>query len=397
MNAAKTEVVNIFERMINTGHRLAHFDGLRGVAACMVFFSHLLCAFYPATDTGLLSMAHTSGGIEIWMRNTPLNILFNGELAVSVFFIISGFVLSHHYFSDPDKKKVIANAVKRYPRLMILVWASVLVSFLLQQLSLYNTSETASLTRSLWLHDLFSTQQTFTGLIKNIGYEQFLAHNTPTPLNPVLWTISTELKGSLMVFFILLIAPKNKWRYAIYAAFLLYYFKGYFMLFVCGIVLADLSNAGLQHLKISWPLSVLLVLTSVVFGSYKSGTDFILWQWIEPLHNITKPNFIGAVSLFILVCFNSNIQEGLTKKPGQWLGRISYALYLFHLLIICAIICPLFNIVYYPAGNYHIAALSAVACAIPLTFIICRYVFTPIDEWSVSLSNKLGKYVRKLL
>ncbi|MES2691064.1 MAG: acyltransferase family protein, partial [Bacteroidota bacterium] len=95
MNATKPEVVNIFERMINTGHRLTYFDGLRGVAACMVFFSHLLCAFYPATNTGLTSQVHITGNAELFMRNTPFNVLFNGELAVCIFFVISGYVLSH--------------------------------------------------------------------------------------------------------------------------------------------------------------------------------------------------------------------------------------------------------------------------------------------------------------
>lgn len=397
MNAAKPEVVNIFERMINTGHRLTHFDGLRGVAACMVFFSHLLCAFYPATNSGLASEVHTGNYAELILRNTPLNILFNGELAVCIFFVISGYVLSCHYFFNPDKKRIIANVVKRYPRLMILVWISVVVSFAFQKLQLYHTAETASLTRSAWLNDLFSVPQSFIAMLKNIGYEQFLAHNTPTPLNPVLWTISTELKGSFLVFFILLVIPNNRWRYAIYAAFFLYYLNGHFMLFISGLVLADLGNSELRQPKKSWLVWGVLMMVSVVFGSYKSGADFILWRWIEPIERITKPNFIGAVSLLFLVCYHPTLQNVLNKMPSQWLGKISYSLYLFHLLIICSLICPLFILLYSLSGIYHFSALASMACAIPVTFIICRYVFTPIDEWSVAISSKLGKRVENFL
>ncbi len=280
---------------------------------------------------------------------------------------------------------------------MLLVWVSVLVSFALQQLDLYDTAETATLTRSLWLQELFHNAQSFTGLLKNIGYEQFLAHNTPTPLNPVLWTISTELKGSLLVFFILLIAPKSKWRYAIYAAFLLYYFKGHFVLFISGIILADLGNSQLRQLKISWTGWALLVLISLCFGSYKIGSELTIWQWMEPLEKITKPNFIGAVSLLFLVCYHSKLQEALNKAPVQWLGKISYALYLFHLLIVCELVCPLFNLIYQFSGNYHASAFVAMACAIPVTFFICRYAFTPLDEWSVAISNRLGNRASRLL
>lgn len=377
--------------------RLTHFDGLRGIAACMVFFSHLLCAFYPATNSGLITETHTLNHAELFFRNTPLNVLFNGEFAVCIFFAISGYVLSYHFFINPDKKKIAANIIKRYPRLMILVWVSVLFSFILQELHVYHTTEAASLTMSSWLQNLFAIPQSFGNLIRNIGYEQFLKHNTPTPLNPVLWTIATELKGSLLVFLILLISPRNAWRYAIYAALFVYYFKGYFMLFIFGVALADLSNSRLRHIHLPIiPLIVLFAL-SILFGSYKSDTGFIGWQWMSGLEQFTKPNFIGAIILVFVVCYQPGIRVLLNKKPSQWLGKISYSLYLFHLVMVCALITPLLLTSYKQTGNYHMAAVLSISVIIAFTFVICRYVFTPVDEWSIRISNRLAKTVRRLI
>jgi len=54
-----------------TEGRKAYLDGLRGCAACVVFFAHILIAL-----------------------NSQLNALFNGNAAVCVFFVLSGYVLT---------------------------------------------------------------------------------------------------------------------------------------------------------------------------------------------------------------------------------------------------------------------------------------------------------------
>ncbi|MGZ3217346.1 acyltransferase family protein [Paracoccus sp. T5] len=65
--------------------RIAPFDGLRGVAAVIVVMFHYLCMLHP-------SWAPISGEVKL-LAHTPVNILWNGRLAVSVFFVLSGFVM----------------------------------------------------------------------------------------------------------------------------------------------------------------------------------------------------------------------------------------------------------------------------------------------------------------
>jgi hypothetical protein len=72
--------------------RKPYLDGLRGVAALVVLFGHLLITLLPP-------VIYLGGGVGaalylIEIGKTPLGMLWNGNAAVCVFFILSGYVLS---------------------------------------------------------------------------------------------------------------------------------------------------------------------------------------------------------------------------------------------------------------------------------------------------------------
>lgn len=381
--------------MMLTHNRYQQLDGLRGLAAFVVLVSHVACAFYPALFSYAGGDTHTVSQVELWLVNTPFNCLFNGELAVAVFFVISGFVLSTRYFNTLEKRPVVAAIIKRYPRLMVLVWLSVLFSFVLQQSGVYGFSNLADITRSDWLKQLFTPAQTFTELLKNIGYQQFLKHNTPTPLNPVLWTISLELKGSLLVFIVLLLLPKNKFRYAVYALLVVYFFKTYYILFVAGLILSDIGSTPLK--KLPKLVYVLLCLLVVILCSYKSNQQTILWTWLQPLEPFIRPHFIGAIGLISLILFNPFKPIVLQSKVAQFLGKISYPLYLFHVLILALIAFPQFSYLHQLGVNYHINVLLSCSSAIAVLLLLCKYLLFPLDDWSIKKANQLGLYLTKKL
>jgi peptidoglycan/LPS O-acetylase OafA/YrhL len=73
--------------------RKPYLDGLRGVAACVVFVGHLSLSL------------------------TGSSFLFNGTAAVCIFFVLSGYVLSELAQSSPLSFP--AQAVRRYIRLVV--------------------------------------------------------------------------------------------------------------------------------------------------------------------------------------------------------------------------------------------------------------------------------------
>src|SRR2546430_4455826 len=73
--------------------RKPYLDGLRGCAACVVLFGHLAIAL-----------------------NSPLVRIFNGNAAVCVFFVLSGYVLTD--LSQRSALTFPAQALRRYIRLV---------------------------------------------------------------------------------------------------------------------------------------------------------------------------------------------------------------------------------------------------------------------------------------
>ena len=69
--------------------RLEYLDSIRGVAALFVLLSHTVAAFaWPK-------------GFDTFLNLPFVSILFSGQEAVCMFFVLSGYVLSKPYFRSP--------------------------------------------------------------------------------------------------------------------------------------------------------------------------------------------------------------------------------------------------------------------------------------------------------
>jgi peptidoglycan/LPS O-acetylase OafA/YrhL len=69
--------------------KLFYLDGIRGLAACIVVISHYIQVFYPAALNGRPQQAHSKW--DIWYGHSPINLFYNGQFAVCLFFVLSGY------------------------------------------------------------------------------------------------------------------------------------------------------------------------------------------------------------------------------------------------------------------------------------------------------------------
>lgn len=92
-------------------------DSIRGVAAVVVMMSHLILGFYPVIYIG------TDHVVTPWVR-----VWYQGDFAVTLFFVLSGFVLSLSFLHTKNIESLRSAAVRRYWRLVVPVAASVLIS-----------------------------------------------------------------------------------------------------------------------------------------------------------------------------------------------------------------------------------------------------------------------------
>lgn len=136
-------------------HRFASLDSLRGLAALMIVFHHL-------------------------QPGSP------GFLAVDLFFVLSGFILSYRYF-ESERPKIsfadftVARLARLYPLHLFTLFMTILVYFWTQTMPTYRDGLTSSFVQHLLL-------------IHNIGLNSHPSWNEPS------WSISVEFWVNLIVF-----------------------------------------------------------------------------------------------------------------------------------------------------------------------------------------------------
>lgn len=70
--------------------RVKALDGIRGLAAIMVFFSHFAVMFYPAFYWSDKDISHCNN-IDFFIGQTPFSFLCNGNSGVMIFLMLTGF------------------------------------------------------------------------------------------------------------------------------------------------------------------------------------------------------------------------------------------------------------------------------------------------------------------
>ena len=173
--------------------RIAALDGLRGVAAVIVVVFHYLSMLHPSF------VENFAEGTLHWLARTPVTLLWNGNFAVLVFFVLSGFVMAAAAHRRADQ--LLANLVTRYVRLGLPAATSVLLA--LAWLSAFPTAA-QDLARSLeapspWLG------YTLQGELPSVWealYEGAVGIfvTGQSSINNVLWTMKIELFGSIALF-----------------------------------------------------------------------------------------------------------------------------------------------------------------------------------------------------
>lgn len=364
-------------------HPTAYLDGLRGVAAFFVFIHHMIADWFPSLSYGYGTGEHSYRLIQLPI----VRVFYSGRGMVAVFFVISGYVLSYkslrlmrngQYASLMD---CLASSVfRRSMRLYFPIIGSTFISMLLCWYGLYIQdtrgrnilpirAETFSLQVSDWWTKVIQISNPFQSVD---GYILFVpmydAH---------LWTIPIEFRGSLVVFSTLVsiarLRPRP--RLAVLTLINLYLlWQGHWdlFLFVSGTLIADIQFAYAAYVTSftspSAPLSPLPTTTSIsshrrtrtrkLLKAFLLGIVFLFsihllclpdedaaksygYRGIikmTPASKIAAGTLItqrfwlsiGSFLLVLVLQFSKTLQKPFNTAFAQYLGNISYSLYLMH-------------------------------------------------------------------
>jgi peptidoglycan/LPS O-acetylase OafA/YrhL len=426
--------------------RTAYLDGLRGVAALLVYLLHNQIWGHPAFQGGFV-MENAFGWIgHYYFAALPgIRILFSGgHFAVAVFFLISGYVLAltplKLIYSGEFARLAehISSALfRRWPRLFL----PILVTTFIWMTSwhVFGIKSNNSITDAkepTYARELQKFYNDFTSFSNPLSDLTFYTYNDH------MWSIKLEFRGSLAIWTTLLATARatSNMRLCIMGGlicYLTYVIDGWYCAcFIIGMFLCDFDllaernqlPAILSRLQSapSWIYYLLMFVGLYLAGepSIKGDFDEIRlaspgWYYLFSMVPGTASDFrwfyrmIAATLVMISIPRISTLKQLFESRPCQFLGKVSYAFYLVHGPILWSIgdrlyaavgrteesdstnipgwidICRLPN--WGPLG-LEVNFLVAQMILLPLTLWTASIVTRTIDDPIVKLSRWLYEY-----
>ena len=152
----------------NSKKKILYLEGLRGIAALVVVLYHYAAAFYPALYSGLEEDALTRSKIEVVISHSPINLLYDGNVSVQLFLILSGFVLTYRFLESGNMEKIRSIFLRRYVRLVIPALFSVMVACAFMKGGLMYNQPAAQISGSTWLGQFYNFEADWGRLSENL-------------------------------------------------------------------------------------------------------------------------------------------------------------------------------------------------------------------------------------
>lgn len=379
-------------------HKYKNLDGLRGIAAAIVVLTHFSNSFWPSLQGWHNPDPHATAYDRL-VYATPLHLIFAGDAAVCLFFVLSGFVLSQKFFQTRDNQVIVSSAVRRYFRLAIPAASSIVLTCLVLQLGGIQSHHTPNVLHSpSWLATFWNYPGNLLQAIVQGFYGTFF--KGLFYYNPVLWTMQYELYGSFMIFMFLALFGKLPRRWIFYAVFCALFAKTPYLAFLLGVIISDI---WVNYPKIRDSLSG----TATTVGFFTGGIALLSW-YTAPAYRTFYSAFnlpglnqgelgriiltVGACLLIIAILNSRLLTSGLEKKIPQFLGRISFSLYLTHLVVLGSFASWIFNMLMQHHG-YIGSILVTFACFVPPCILVAVLFTKYVDEQSISFSRIVGNYL----
>jgi peptidoglycan/LPS O-acetylase OafA/YrhL len=364
-------------------------DGLRGIAAFNVVISHFFAAFLPTLlhKNYPVFPAEQAPGTAYEIFTSPLlSVFYNGHLPVLVFFALSGYVLTLPYFVDEHAAPVLQQRLwGRYLRLNVPIAAAILLSYAVYRLGLYANVQAAAVSGSTrWLAIFYPDGIPFTSMLREALFGSIVLGDAT--FIPPLWTLRVEFLGSLYVLAFFLVKPRGHLVLPMLPVFLLLYALYrqesifFYVIFV---------GTMLNRVRFGRGTGLLLVVCGLYFGGFQfesAAYDFLPSIRVFGFELWTKKDFYSSLGAILLT---AAVTQGFGKpffehRIVQFLGRISFPLYLLHFILLCSLASLIY--LHFPQRPLFLALNFAVyACAgLLLASVFERYV----DRKAIKLAHR---------
>jgi peptidoglycan/LPS O-acetylase OafA/YrhL len=362
------------------GGRVRELDAVRGLAALVVVLDHLALVSPAWQDAS----RHNGFTLINLINFSPLYAIFDGTAAVILFFVLSGFVLTLSY--EGGKQTYAGFLVRRVAR----IWVPYIFAIAVAVIGAATLGDSILHGASRYFNGPWQGSITTTGLLEHAvlishfqNYAQF---------DPVIWSLSAEMRISLIFPLLVAATVALRWRWSIPIAI---------VIAIVGAQAQSLLTGGISTLLyvICFVVGALLALDRAVIGERLARTStatrwalfalamvlFTYPNWMpnpstthgHALHTlvhggatITVIQTAAAAIVIVLAQLGGGAREFLLSRVPQYLGRISYSLYLLHTIVLLAVL--------------HIIKPAHTLPWLPLVFIL-----------SIVLSDLSNRYVER--
>lgn len=376
---------------VSSSQRLSFIEGLRGYLAFWVVICHVMEAvgLQPSTVQGL-----------------P-RILIMGTYAVDVFVIVSGFVI--FFALDTQRQGYAQFVVRRFFRLFplfVILFAAAIPASLL---SLSNAAHSSQYMSPGQLHEIvFAIQSWWQHFNANVLLHLTMLHgtvpdtvvfNAPGAFLVPAWSVSLEWQFYLLapLAFAMAFSPRRWPCLALivlcaalfiaaptmlmpvdYGAFLPFHVQDFF--------LGGLCYAIYKHRPASIPPNVIaissLLLGGALFAFHDRGWPIPIALWVVFFGlMLERSDTAGAIAGATVFANRFNL----------YLGRISYGVYLSHILIIIVLQAALLACApgFSRAAHFVILLATTSAVTIAVSTLLHRWIEKPGIEWGRRLARRM--------
>jgi len=336
-------------------------NGIRGIFACAVFIENFSQPWQYGVDH-----KYGEGNDRRWIHIPIIRSFYAGP-SVTVFFAISGYVISYkfllHVKNQSHEKlgiNISSSIFKRGPRLFIppllsSFYVAIATQFGLLKIPDVNTTKcTPRLPRTF--NSLSEQIEDFSRFAREDLTNIWNWEKRESSYDANLWTVPIQFRSSMAIFIILLGTAQLRPAFRKYFVVLLFVYwmlegRWEFATFLGGMFLAErdierfvkiyrnanhgaLGN-GSSPIKIFFrnALSALCLLVALYLGSFPQTSagdtpGFMTLSRISPNHEIWKT--YSALLLLYTIGRSPPLHKICLLPTTQYLGKISYAIYLVH-------------------------------------------------------------------
>lgn len=367
-------------------NRIEELDSIRGLAALTVVFGHIVLV----SEIPMLSV--------ISSKYSPLSILTNGHAAVMMFFLLSGLVLSLPFLKGRDIPYG-AFLMKRFFRIYIpyvfSITSAIVVYSILTGGGIDSLSE--------WFNN--SWKDTIT--VKSIFEHILLIGNFNTDLyNNVIWSLIHEMRISILFPLLAILLVKFNWKMVLGICIGLSGISGinglfpldpsigfrtsfmetihFISIFLIGGLIAkyreelkNIYNRFSRNTK--WLLMFVAFILYTYSGFMKAiGNRIGLSAYNDIFSDYTS--VAGAAIFLVFALGSKKVSHVLLYKPVKYLGKLSYSLYLYHLIV-------LFSLIYILHEKLSLGLIYIMTLIISIIIAALSYRFIEVN--SIKIGHKL--------